>query len=386
MRQKPGKLRSDRLRGAYNSGMPIERVIEDKRRLFWLLQLGGWGSWAATFYLSVIVWGEAPENYFLYLPLIAVIGMGITLALRWIYRLTWDRSFATRGFAVVGASYCAGVAWVLCRSVIFYNLFPEELAKLEAKGASHMAAYFDNTIYAVWVMLTWSGLYFGIKYYLLSQEEKQRYLKAISMAQEAQLKMLRYQLNPHFLFNTLNAISTLILDRDTQVANSMVMKLSRFLRYSLDNDPMQQVTVAEEVESLKLYLDIEKVRFGDRLSLHFSISPAAEDALMPSLLLQPLVENSIKYAVSQSINGGSIAVAASIEDGCLQLTVADDGPGLDLRQGRLPKGGGVGLANTRERLSQVYGNRQSFRLSSTEPHGLTITIKLPVSYATKEAA
>jgi two-component system LytT family sensor kinase len=93
-------------------------------------------------------------------------------------------------------------------------------------------------------MLTWSALYFGIKYYLLSQEEKQRYLKAISMAQEAQLKMLRYQLNPHFLFNTLNAISTLILDKDTQVANSMVMKLSRFLRYSLDNDPMQQVTVA----------------------------------------------------------------------------------------------------------------------------------------------
>lgn len=370
----------------YNEGMPIERVIEDKRRLFWLLQFGGWSSWAATFYLSVIVWGEPPENYFLYLPAVAMVGMGISLALRWVYRLTWDRSFATRGFAVIGASYCAGVAWVLTRSTIFYNLFPEELARLEAKGASHMAAYFDNTIYAVWVMLTWSGLYFGIKYYLLSQEEKQRYLKAISMAHEAQLKMLRYQLNPHFLFNTLNAISTLILDQDTKLANSMVMKLSRFLRYSLDNDPMQQVTVAEEVESLKLYLDIEKVRFAERLTLHFTIAPDAEGALMPSLLLQPLVENSIKYAVSQSINGGSIAVSAAIEKGQLQLIVADDGPGLDLRQGRLPKGGGVGLANTRERLAQVYGDEQSFRLGSTEPHGLTITINLPLSYAQKEAA
>ena len=370
----------------YNEGMPIERVIEDKRRLFWLLQLGGWSSWAATFYLSVIVWGEPPENYYLYLPVVAVLGMGISLALRWVYRLTWDRSFATRGFAVIGASYCAGVAWVLARSTIFYNLFPEELARLEAKGASHMAAYFDNTIYAVWVMLTWSGLYFGIKYYLLSQEEKQRYLKAISMAHEAQLKMLRYQLNPHFLFNTLNAISTLILDQDTKLANGMVMKLSRFLRYSLDNDPMQQVTVAEEVESLKLYLDIEKVRFAERLTLHFTIAPDAEDALMPSLLLQPLVENSIKYAVSQSINGGSIAVSAAIEKGQLQLIVADDGPGLDLRQGRLPKGGGVGLANTRERLAQVYGDEQSFRLGSTEPHGLTITINLPLTYAQKEAA
>jgi LytS/YehU family sensor histidine kinase len=265
--------------------------------------------------------------------------------------------------------------------VLFYKLFPEELAKLEQEGSATLAVYFSNSISGVWVMLVWSALYFGIKYYLLNQEEKQRYLKAISMAQEAQLKMLRYQLNPHFLFNTLNAISTLILDKDTELANGMVVKLSRFLRYSLDNDPMQQITVAEEVESLKLYLDIEEVRFGDRLTLHFVISEDAEHALMPSLLLQPLVENSIKYAVSQSIAGGSIAVSASVENGNLQLVVADDGPGLDLRQGRMPKGGGVGLANTRERLTQIYRDKQSFRLSSTDPHGLTITIGIPVSYA-----
>ncbi|WP_439101317.1 sensor histidine kinase [Congregibacter sp.] len=361
--------------------MPLDRVIEDKQRLFWLLQLGGWSSWAATFYLGILVWGEPPDNYLLYLPIIAAMGMLITLALRWIYRSTWERNLGTRAFAILGASYCAGVVWVLCRSVLFYNLYPQELDKFEQQGGAGLAMYFSNSISGVWVMLVWSALYFGIKYYLLSQEEKQRYLKAISMAQEAQLKMLRYQLNPHFLFNTLNAISTLILDKDTELANSMVMKLSRFLRYSLDNDPMQQITVAEEVESLKLYLDIEEVRFGERLTLHFAISESAEKALMPSLLLQPLVENSIKYAVSRSINGGSIAVSATVEDGCLQLIVADDGPGLDLRQGRLPKGGGVGLANTRERLSQIYGEKQSFRLGSTEPHGLTITICIPVSYA-----
>ena len=370
--------------------MAIERVVEDKRRLFWLLQLGGWSSWTATFYLGILVWGQPPENYYLYLPVIASIGMVLTLALRWVYRITWDRTLGMRAFAILGASYCAGVVWILCRSALFYNLFPEELEKMEqyqeTTGGMHFASYFENSLSAVWVMLVWSALYFGIKYYLLSQEEKQRYLKAISMAHEAQLKMLRYQLNPHFLFNTLNAISTLILDKDTQLANSMVMKLSRFLRYSLDNDPMQQVTVAEEIDSLKLYLDIEKVRFAERLTLHFAISQDAEGALMPGLLLQPLVENSIKYAVSQSVNGGSIAVSASIERGQLQLVVADDGPGLDLRQGRLPKGGGVGLANTRERLSQVYTEQQSFRLSTTEPHGLTITIRIPLSYADKEAA
>ena len=367
--------------------MALDRVIEDKRRLFWLLQLGGWSSWAATFYLGILVWGEPPEKYYIYLPVIACIGMLITLLLRWLYRATWERSIGTRAFTVLGASYCAGVVWILSRSVLFYNLFPDELEKREEKmGTMHFASYFDNSISAVWVMLVWSALYFTIKYYLLSQEEKQRYLKAISMAHEAQLKMLRYQLNPHFLFNTLNAISTLILDRNTELANGMVMKLSRFLRYSLDNDPMQQVTVAEEIESLQLYLDIEKVRFGDRLTLHFAVSPEAERALMPGLLLQPLVENSIKYAVSQSIHGGSIAVSASVEEGRLQLVVADDGPGLDLRQGRLPKGGGVGLVNTRERLAELYGDRQSFRLTSTEPHGLTISIRLPVTYAEQEAA
>ena len=366
--------------------MAIEQLIDDKRRAFWFLQIGGWSSWAATYYLGILVWGEPPERYYLYLPVVASIGLVITLGLRWLYRTTWERSIGTRAFAILSASYCAGVSWILCRSVIFYNLFPDEVTALAKQGGPQLANYFENSLSAVWVMLVWSALYFGIKYYMLSQEEKRRYLRAISMAHEAQLKMLRYQLNPHFLFNTLNAISTLILDKDTQLANSMVMKLSRFLRYSLDNDPMQQVTVEQEIESLQLYLDIEKVRFGERLALHFTVSPEAGKALMPSLLLQPLVENSIKYAVSQAVGGGSIAVAASVEDGHLQLIVADDGPGLDLRQGRLPKGGGVGLANTRERLTEIYGSQQSFRLTATEPHGLTITIRLPVSYATEEAA
>ena len=366
--------------------MPIDRVIGDQQRLFWLLQLGGWGSWTATFYLSTLVFSPPPDNYLVYLPVVATIGMLLTLGLRWLYRLTWDRSIGVRAFTLLGGSYGAGVLWSLSRAVLFYNQYPEAAAELEARGVSTFAAYFDTSISAIWVMLVWSALYFGIKYYLLSQKEQQRYLRALSMAQEAQLKMLRYQLNPHFLFNTLNAISTLILDQETRLASSMVTKLSRFLRHSLDNDPMQQVTVAEEFDALRLYLDIEKVRFAERLTLHFAIEDAARDALMPGLLLQPLVENSIKYAVSQSINGGSIAISAGVEGRTLCLSVADDGPGLDLRHGRLPKGGGVGLSNTRERLAQLYGDQQSFRLSTTEPHGLTITICLPLNYASQQEA
>jgi LytS/YehU family sensor histidine kinase len=200
------------------------------------------------------------------------------------------------------------------------------------------------------------------------------------MAHEAQLKMLRYQLNPHFLFNTLNAISTLILDRNNELANVMVTRLSRFLRYTLDNDPMQKVTVAEEIEALQLYLDIEKVRFDERLNLHFEVTQEAGTALMPSLLLQPLVENAIKYAIAQAIKGGSITVRGLVEGDALTLVVADDGPGIDLRYDIPRNGGGVGLANCRERLKELYGDKQSFQLSTTDPHGLTITIRIPLEY------
>ena len=242
-----------------------------------------------------------------------------------------------------------------------------------------LLSYFGSVTPAFWVMLVWSGLYFGIKYYMLLQEEKQRGLKVAAMAHEAQLKMLRYQLNPHFLFNTLNAISTLILDKDTSLANTMVTRLSRFLRYTLDSDPMEKVTVVEEIEALKLYLDIEKVRFDDRLRLHFNVEPEAETALLPSLLLQPLVENAIKYAITQSISGGSIEISAKVFGNDLLLVVADDGPGLDLKHGRMPKGGGVGVSNCRERLIELYDDQQSFRLGATDPHGLTINIRLPLS-------
>ncbi len=161
----------------------------------------------------------------------------------------------------------------------------------------------------------------------------------------------------------------------------MVTRLSRFLRHTLDNDPMQKVTVAQEIEALRLYLDIEKVRFDERLQLRFDVEPEAETALMPSLLLQPLVENAIKYAIAQAVNGGTIAIGARVFGGDLLLVVADDGPGLNLNKGRPEEGGGVGLANCRERLRELYGKDQSFRLTTTEPHGLTINIRLPLERA-----
>src|SRR6185503_16850618 len=163
--------------------------------------------------------------------------------------------------------------------------------------------YFGSALY---VMLSWSGFYFGIKWSQQLTRERETALKATAMAHEAQLKMLRYQLNPHFLFNTLNAISTLILDQQGATANRMVTGLSGFLRHTLDSDPMQRVSLGDELAALDRYLSIEQLRFGERLRVSIRVSDEARAAEVPSLILQPLIENCIKYGVSKRADGGSI--------------------------------------------------------------------------------
>lgn len=340
-----------------------------------------------SFYLGVIMWSEPPPYYYLYLPAIAGIGIGITLILRALYRHMWEMEITRRIVAIIAGSYAAGLVWMATRASIFHQLYPEQSKHAEQLGME-LLSYFDGAVSAFWVMLVWSALYFGIKNYILAQNDKERVLKALSMAHEAQLKMLRYQLNPHFLFNTLNAISTLILDQNNELANVMVTRLSRFLRYTLDNDPMQKVSVTEEVEALRLYLDIEKVRFDERLALQIDVEDDVRDALMPSLLLQPLVENSIKYAIARSVNGGYIGIKAYRTDQQLCLQVADDGPGLDTAThdqagDQKPRQGGVGLANCRNRMKEIYGEEHIFELGQTDPHGLTVTICIPLEFGNR---
>ena len=163
----------------------------------------------------------------------------------------------------------------------------------------------------------------------------------------------------------------------------MVTKLSSFLRYSLDNDPMQKITLEQELQALQLYLDIEKVRFEERLSLQLSIGETAKDALIPSLLLQPLIENAIKYGIARAEGGGHLSISARVFAGDLLIEVSDDGPGCELVNGHIPDAKGVGLSNTRERLATIYGSEHSIKLSKTEPHGLTICIRIP--YTPKHA-
>jgi signal transduction histidine kinase len=366
-------------------------LLEDRQRLFWWLHIGGWAFWGVIWkYLRTrLLLEETAPDYALYVAVITLVAIVITLGLRFLYRFLWNRQLWVQVVGFVAGSAGAAYLWINARSYIYYGwIEPRKdmdawLEKMgEAAEIVKSVSYGEYFLPAFTLMVAWSGLYYAIKYYQVFQDIKASALKSASMAHEAQLKMLRYQLNPHFLFNTLNAISTLILESQIDPANRMVTKLSSFLRYSLDNDPMQKITFKQEIAAMQLYLDIEKVRFEDRLNLELDIDDEARSALIPSLLLQPLVENAIKYGIARSDNGGNLRIAAKVFAGDLLIEISDDGPGVELVDSEIPDAKGVGLQNTRERLKELYGKKHSFRLKPTEPHGLTINIRIPHEVAT----
>jgi two-component sensor histidine kinase len=368
----------------------IRDLFKDQRRLFWALHLGGWYAYGiiGKYAYTRAVLDDTAPGYFVYVMVITTIAVLLSLGLRYFYRRLFGRTMWLQVVGLILGSAAAGYLWFHSRTFIYSHWFEksEDTVAWLAKAGDHAEIYmkvsYMETFVSAWtLMLAWSALYLIIKYYQVFQEVQKSALKSAAMAHEAQLKMLRYQLNPHFLFNTLNAISTLVLEQQTESANRMVTRLSSFLRHSLDNDPMQKVTLEQELAALKLYLDIEKVRFEERLRLDLDIEDEASTALIPSLLLQPLVENAIKYGIACSETGGRLRIAARVIAGELLLELSDDGPGVELVDGQIPGAKGVGLRNTRERLAELYGSRHSFRLSRTEPRGLTISIRLPFQTA-----
>lgn len=191
---------------------------------------------------------------------------------------------------------------------------------------------------------------------------------------DSQLSALKMQLHPHFLFNTLNSISTL-MHEDVRAADEMVARLGYFLRLTLENSGEQVVTLAQEMNFINSYLEIESVRFGERLKLEKEIAPDVLRAQVPNLILQPLIENAIKHGVSQQIRPGKIIIRARRENAKLQLEVEDDGPGLQNGNGN--GGTGIGLKNTRARLRTLYGDAQRVEIKNAVPQGVVVTLELP---------
>ena len=260
------------------------------------------------------------------------------------------------------------VGWML--HVAFYNEFTSLSDLFRFLFLFNLPTGFLSygTIFLICVAFDYYSRY-------VEEEVKAAALKA--QLAEAQLQALKMQLQPHFLFNTLNSISAL-LDEDVDAADEMLARLGDFLRITLENSGAQTVTLQEELEFLRRYLDIEKVRFQDRLQVHFAIEPPTLAAKVPNLILQPLIENAIRHGIAERIEGGQIEVRASLTGDTLRLQVSDDGAGInaDSLNGNGRKEG-VGLANTRARLARVYGEEHHFTLEAAPEHGTLATIEIP---------
>jgi two-component system LytT family sensor kinase len=351
----------------------LEQFRTNRSVLFWSLHAAGWAAYFITQYFGALLY-EKPSSYGRVFAVAALAGFVLSMPLRYIYRRLWGRPPRTIILGVLATCYITALALRVVINVSYREFVEPDW------HAQTLFELFGGALSTMYLLLCWSGLYFGIKFYESQRKQEQAMLKAVALAQESQLKMLRYQLNPHFLFNTLNAISTLILDNQNRKANHAVTRLSEFLRYTLDQDPMKKVTLRQEIEALDLYLGTERLRFGERLRLEYAIEEPALHALVPSLLLQPLLENSLKYAVSAREQGGLVRIEGRTREGLLELSVIDDGPGL--REGTAGPGErrGVGLRNTRERLAVLYGENCRFAVLNSQP-GLRVDMALPLETA-----
>jgi two-component system LytT family sensor kinase len=352
-----------------------QKLVEDKERFFWLLHTAGWFGFALIWYIGSFL-HEMREVYLFVIILNAYSGWILILPLRYVYRAVWNSRPITMVLTILGASYVTAAIWSVVKNFNYWEIYKQGYRPDE------WIYYFNNSLGSFYIVLCWSGLYFGIKYYQLLQTEREAALKTSKIAHQTQLKMLRYQLNPHFLFNTLNSISTLILVKENNSANKMVSQLSDFLRYSLDSDPLKQVPLNQEIEALNLYLEIEKTRFGERLQVDTDIAEDTQQALVPSLILQPIIENAIKYAIAKLENGGIITIKSRRFGNDLFIEIADNGPGADLDNGQLKRKNGVGLVNTEERLASLYEQDYSLSMSRNDPNGLKVSIRMP--YKEKE--
>jgi LytS/YehU family sensor histidine kinase len=246
----------------------------------------------------------------------------------------------------------------------------------------HWSYLFVYASGSCFVLVAWSALYFGIKHYHVLEEQKQRLQALEVMAREAQMRALRYQLQPHFLFNILNAISTLVLDNQPRIATQMIARLADLLRRTLESPDTHQVSLKEEIAVTKEYLALEKIRFGPRLMVSFAIDPETQEALVPRFLLQPLVENAIRHGIAKRPDGGNLVLRSDMAGGRLRVRIENDGAEDDepvLRRTTAAPHRGVGLTNTRARLQQMYGYEATLETHATPSGTYEVRISMPFS-------
>ena len=339
--------------------------------------------WAFYFVLNTahMAIAGAPDQLEMICRRAAVVLVGIALSFG-MYAILWRLESRSMRFMVIATfliSIPISIAYALVNFTAFYVAVPtvammRDVAELHTGHNSAMATIADLTASWYFFIAAWGILYVALSNAArVGQAERQASIYR-SEAQAAQLRALRYQINPHFLFNTLNSLSALVLGRRNREAESMITNLATFFRTSLTSDPAADVPLADEIDMQRLYLDIERIRFPDRLSVVIDVPKTLEDVLVPGMILQPLVENAVKHGVARSSRPVTLAIRAQAANGSLYLTVEDDADGMQLQQ----PGGGVGLANVRDRLLARFDGSAAVRYGRRDEGGFRVDLTLPL--------
>jgi two-component system, LytTR family, sensor kinase len=331
---------------------------------FWTAQLVWWSFFAVANHLTAL-----PEmadsslasqvTMFEFKMAKTGMGLGCSLFLYLLYRRLIPRlSLPTLGAVALGASLVAGAVWELgTRLICCWPLFDATMPR--------------DALYPSFVLVAWSALYFSFAYRARAEVEAQRALRANALATQAQLAMLRYQVNPHFLFNALNSLRALI-DESTASARDMVTQLSELFRYSLRTSGDAELSLGDEIAAIRCYLDIQRIRFEDGLEVTIDVENAAAATPLPGFLVHPLVENAVKYGFETSARPLRVEVRARREEHRLNVEVANTGHWLAdaHRAGAIANGIGIGtgtgLRNLRERLRHIYPDRHALTIGERD--------------------
>jgi two-component system LytT family sensor kinase len=305
---------------------------------------------------------------------VILFGMGYSYLVYLFLRRLDHKPLNTRVTAAILAACVASIAHGATNYLAFYVFDPTPTAMVgRHPDKTFLASMAESSLRWFFFNACWAAFYLALSYAAQVRDSEREAARLRAAAQSAELRALRYQVNPHFLFNTLNALSSLVLSDRRSEAEAMILNLSTFFRTSLSADPAEDQPLADEVSLQQLYLQIESVRFPDRLNCSFAIDPAAADACVPGMILQPLIENAVKYAVAPARRAVTIAVRAAADGDRLRITVEDDGDSPPEAPGT-----GVGLRNVRDRLAARHGGAATMEAGPRPQGGFAVTLTLPL--------
>ena len=334
---------------------------------FWQLQVAGWTGFYLLVLLSALPYSSPGE--FRHQTIFSATVFVVSPLLRPVCRSLLRRSLPWLALELRAFAWSAAYGAVAA--------FLSELVKLRSVRLV-WANFLDSWLPFSVVFFLWCTLYFSIKQWQQAGHERERLMRAESEAREARLSALRYQLNPHFLFNSLNAVSTLVLEGNAPAATRMLAQIGELLRTTLDSNASTEIPLFQELAFVEQYLAIEQTRLGARLRVDMEISRDSRDAAVPSMLLQPLIENAVRHGLAPSIEGGTIAIATMIRNDRLVATVRNSGAQTHIGTGHDDKSSnGIGLKNTAERLRTLYGDRQQFSCRSLPTGDYEVILEIP---------